>query len=87
MITNQLERGILSPRQGLFFFGRVKNIPFYEEVIRLSKNPYWNTIWSNRDQEFYWSGVKGGALISGIMVLSIVAIIQDAIREFKESSK
>ena len=25
------------------------------------KNPYWNTMWSDRDGEFYWSGVKGGA--------------------------
>ena len=34
------------------------------------KNPYWNTMWSNRDEEFYWSGVKGGATVM-LLVLGI----------------
>ncbi len=34
----------------------------------MSKNPYWNTMWSNRDQEFYWSGVKGGVLVSALVM-------------------
>ena len=54
----------------------------YEEVIRL-KNPYWNTIWSNRDQEFYWSGVKFGSILSAIMIPCAFVTIRELINEFK----
>lgn len=59
----------------------------YEEVIRLSKNPYWNTMWSNRDQEFYWSGVKFGALFSAIMIPVMVIDLYVLIDEFKKAIK
>ena len=52
--------------------------------MNLKGNPYFNTIWSNRDQEFYWSGVKHGALIAGIIVPSAIVCIYEIIQEFKE---
>lgn len=46
-------------------------------------NPYWNTIWTDRDGEFYWSGVKIGALISAIMVPCTYMVVRVLIDEFK----
>lgn len=51
------------------------------------KNPYWNTMWSNRDQEFYWSGVKFGAIFSAIMVPCTYIAIREVFNEFKQIIK
>jgi hypothetical protein len=48
------------------------------------KNPYWNTMWSDRDGEFFWSGVKFGALFSAIMIPCTYTTIRILIKEFKE---
>lgn len=56
-------------------------------MISLAKNPYWNTMWSIRDQEFYWSGVKFGALFSAIMIPVTVGAIWGIVNDFKELTK
>lgn len=53
----------------------------------MSKNPYWNTIWSHRDQEFYWSGIKDGILIGAIVVPCMCMTVYTLINEFKEIIK
>ena len=35
-------------------------------------NPYFNTIWSNRDKEFYWTGCKDGMVIGAIGAISLI---------------
>ena len=50
-------------------------------------NPYWNTMWNERDEEFYWSGVKHGAVISAIATAIIIFVPRELVREFKEEWK
>lgn len=48
----------------------------------MKHHKYYNTIWSERDQEFWWDGVKGGFITAmiftsvlwcdGIMLVSII---------------
>lgn len=48
----------------------------------MKHHKYYNTIWSERDQEFWWDGVKGGFIaamiftsvlwVDGIMLVSII---------------
>lgn len=38
------------------------------------KNPFWDTMWTTRDQEFLWSGVKGGFCVGAILTTSICLI-------------
>ena len=33
----------------------------------MKRHPYINTIWSDRDQEFWWDGMKIGAITSMVM--------------------
>lgn len=51
------------------------------------KNKYWNTVWSDRDEEFYWSGVKFGTLYSAIMVSCIWGIGLHVINSIKSGRK
>ena len=46
-------------------------------------NPYWNTIWSHRDVEFYWSGVKFGFVYGAVMVPAVYLTIRSLSDEFK----
>ena len=50
----------------------------------MARNPYWNTMWSDRDAEFYWSGVKFGAVYSAIMVPCVFIVARRLVKEFKE---
>lgn len=50
----------------------------------MAANPYWNTMWSNRDQEFYWSGVKHGAIFSAIMVTCVFVVVREAVNDIKQ---
>lgn len=34
-------------------------------------NKYWNTIWSERDQEFVWSGMKIGFVTAVILTSAL----------------
>lgn len=49
----------------------------------MAVNPYWNTMWSNRDAEFYWSGVKFGAIFSAIMVPCVFFVARETINDIK----
>lgn len=41
----------------------------------MSKNPYWNTLWTNRDEEFYWSGTRFGfALGIGVSLVAMLYV-------------
>ena len=55
--------------------------------MKFNKNKYWNTVWNDRDQEFYWSGVKHGALIATIMTSCLIAIGSELIETIKEHRK
>lgn len=50
-------------------------------------NPYWNTIWSHRDQEFYWSGVKFGFVCGAVMVPMVYFAMRSLSDEFKTLKK
>lgn len=53
----------------------------------MSKNPYWNTLWSNRDQEFYWSGVKFGFALgigTGLVAMFYANMAIKVYKDFKE---
>lgn len=50
----------------------------------MSKNPYWNTLWSNRDQEFYWSGNKFGFVLGIGTGLVAMCYVNMAIKFYKE---
>lgn len=53
----------------------------------MNKNPYWNTLWSDRDQEFYWSGTKFGFALgvgAGVLAMCYVGM---AIKFYKESKE
>lgn len=53
----------------------------------MSKNPYWDTMWSHRDQEFYWSGVKFGTLVGAIAIPCMCITACILFNEFKEIIK
>ena len=50
----------------------------------MAANPYWNTMWSDRDAEFYWSGVKFGAIFSAIMTPCVLFLTREAIKDIKQ---
>lgn len=37
----------------------------------MKHHKYFNTIWSERDQEFWWSGMKGGFIIATILTSAL----------------
>lgn len=45
---------------------------------------YINSIWSKRDEAFFWYGWKGGALVSAIMIPCAYITTRILIKEFKE---
>ena len=52
-----------------------------------SKNPYWNTMWSERDSEFYWSGIKHGfvaGLIEAAIAIGFTWMIVTDIKKIKK---
>ena len=49
----------------------------------MNKNPYWNTLWSNRDQEFYWSGTKHGFALGIGTTLLAMWYLNTAIKIYK----
>lgn len=56
----------------------------------MKHHKYFNTIWTDRDQEFYWDGLKTGAIISAIMVpcivvngITFVKYVKNTLEEFK----
>lgn len=53
-------------------------------------NKYWDTIWSERDQEFVWSGMKIG-FITSMILTSIIWIdgmmILSKVKESKHLKK
>lgn len=49
----------------------------------MKHHKYYNTIWTERDQEFYWDGVKFGFAIGSILAMGAVACIYDAIQFIK----
>lgn len=59
-------------------------------VIDMKSNKYWNTIWSDRDQEFYWSGTKFGfvtaAILTSALWVNSIAIM-NAIKNHKKSEE
>ena len=67
----------------LFFF-RVKNTFLYGRSDCMKGNIYWNTIWSERDGEFYWSGLKHGFLCAAILIPCTYVTIRVLVNEFKE---
>ena len=59
-------------------------------VIFMSKTPYWNTLWSNRDQEFYWSGTKFGFALgigTGLVTMFYVNMVVKTIKNHKNSEE
>lgn len=38
----------------------------------MKHHKYFNTIWTDRDQEFYWDGLKTGTVISAILIPCII---------------
>jgi len=38
----------------------------------MKHHKYFNTIWTDRDQEFYWDGLKTGMVISAILIPCII---------------
>ena len=53
----------------------------------MNKNPYWNTLWSNRDQEFYWSGTKFGFALGIGTTLVAMWCLNTAIEIHKDLKK
>lgn len=52
----------------------------------MKHHKYYNTIWSERDQEFYWDGLKNGTVIGAIGIATVIAygaIIVSEIREHR----
>ena len=49
----------------------------------MKRNPYWNTMWSDRDQEFYWSGEKFGMIFSAIMIPCAYVLTKEAVNKIK----
>lgn len=50
-------------------------------------NPYFNTIWTNRDEEFYWTGCKHGMVIGAIGAVILIGCVKYVIPEWKEKFK
>ena len=50
-------------------------------------NPYFNTMWTNRDAEFYWSGCKNGMVIGAIGAVILIGFVKYVIPEWKEEFK
>lgn len=38
----------------------------------MKHHEYFNTVWTKRDREFYWDGLKTGVLISAILVPCLI---------------
>lgn len=56
----------------------------------MKNHEYFNTIWSNRDVEFYWDGMKTGAIVGAILVSSLWVsglLLIDKIKESKGKDK
>lgn len=53
----------------------------------MSKNPYWNTIWSIRDQEFYWSGTKFGFALGVGTGLLVMIYLNMGIKAYTQSKE
>lgn len=53
----------------------------------MNKNPYWNTFWSNRDQEFYWSGTKHGFALGIGTTLLAMWYFNTAIKIYKDRTE
>ena len=45
----------------------------------MKHNKYWDTIWSERDEAFYWSGCKfgfvAGAVLTAILIVDGIAFV------------
>lgn len=56
----------------------------------MKSNKYWDTIWSERDQEFLWSGTKIGFVAAVILTSSAwvlgVSMLQN-IKDYKNSQR
>lgn len=50
-------------------------------------NPYYNTMWTNRDQEFYWTGCKNGMVIGAIGATILIGWVTLVIPEWIEKIK
>lgn len=52
----------------------------------MKSNKYWDTIWSERDQEFLWSGMKIGFMTAAILTSAAwvlgVSMVQN-IKDYK----
>lgn len=51
------------------------------------KNPFWDTMWSKRDEEFLWSGIRGGFCIGGILATCLCIGGCLLYNEIKEKNK
>lgn len=49
----------------------------------MKKNPFWDTIWTERDQEFYWSGCRFGVAFGVALASCAFAGALILIDEFK----
>lgn len=56
----------------------------------MKKNPFWDTIWTKRDEEFYWSGCRFGVAL-GTVATSFaffgVLIIIDEVKNRKQKNE
>ena len=56
----------------------------------MKHHKYYNTIWSERDQEFYWDGLKDGSIIGSVLtcvaILGIYEIVY-CVKSFKDETK
>ena len=53
----------------------------------MKHHEYFNTMWSHRDTEFWWDGVKTGVLGASIMTAVICIDIVLIINDIKNSKK
>lgn len=56
----------------------------------MKHHKYFNTIWTERDQEFYWDGLKTGLIISAVIIPCIIVdgalfvnYVKNTIHEFR----
>lgn len=53
----------------------------------MKSNKYWNTMWSERDQEFIWSGIVIGFITSAVLTSALWIdgiLLVDSIKNHKK---
>lgn len=53
----------------------------------MKQHKYYNTIWDERDREFYWDGIKNGMIIGMISAIALVVGGIRLVEKVKELNK